>query len=132
MLTVLVFLEWPTICLGDTFDLSRVCFTMPSAIRFLDDAPPPTSMASSGILSWAAAICESCKSCDSWLEPWALPVPGLNLPPLVGGVNTGSASFVELVPCELVRERARWCRWCNWGAPLSLAAMCDSEGIGVE
>jgi hypothetical protein len=57
-LTVLVFLVWPTICLGDTFDLSRVCFTTPSAMRFFD-APCAMSVVSSGILAWAAAIWES-------------------------------------------------------------------------
>ena len=111
-LTVLVFLEWPTICPGDTFDLSRVCFTMPSAMRFLD-AAVPMSTASSGILACAAAIWESWSSWDSWLESWALPLTGLNRPPLAGGVNTGSAPLVELVPWELLRESARGCRFGN-------------------
>lgn len=113
-LTVLVFLEWPTICPGDTFEASRVCFATPSAMRFLD-APFPMSTGSSGILSWAAAIWDRCSNWDSWLEPWALPVPGLNRPPLAGGVNTGSAPFVELVPWELLRESASGCRFGRWG-----------------
>jgi hypothetical protein len=83
-------------------------------MRFLD-APFAMSPASSGTLSWAAAIWESCSNWDSWLEPWALPAPGLNLPPLVGGVNTGSAPFVELVPWELLRESARGCRFVKCG-----------------
>jgi hypothetical protein len=113
-LTVLVFLEWPTICPDDTFDVSRVCFTTPSAIRFLDAAWAMS--ASSGILAWAAAIWESWCNWDSWLEPWALPLPGLTRPPLAGGVNTGSAPFVEpVVPWELLRERASGCRLGNWG-----------------
>jgi hypothetical protein len=61
MLTVLVFREWPTVWPGDTYDLSRVCFTMPSAMRFLE-APGIPSTVSSGIRSWAAAIWESCNS----------------------------------------------------------------------
>ena len=113
-LTVLVFLEWPTICPGDTFDLSRVCFTMPSAMRFLD-AAVAMSAASSGILAWAAAIWESWSNWDSWLESWALPLTGLNRPPLAGGVNTGSAPLVDVVvPWELLRERASGWRADNW------------------
>lgn len=111
-LTVLVFLEWPTMRPGDALDVSRVCFTTPSAMRFLD-APGAMSGASSGILAWAAAIWESCSNWDSWLEPWALVLPGLNLPPLAGGVNTGSTPLVEAARCELLPESARWCRLGN-------------------
>ncbi len=113
-LTVLVFLEWPGYWPGDTVDLSRVCLTMPSALR-LRDAPTPRSAMSSGILAWAAAIWESWSSWDSWLDSWALPVPGLSLPPLAGGVNTGSAPLVDVVvPWELLRERASGWRADNW------------------
>lgn len=113
---MLVFLEWPIACPGETFDLERACLTAPSAIRFLDGPwimSAMSAVASSGILAWAAAIWESRCSCeeDSWLEPWALPVPGLNLPPLVGGVKTGSAPLVEAVPWELLRERASECEF---------------------
>jgi hypothetical protein len=113
-LTVLVFLEWPTMCPGDALDVSRVCFTMPSAMRFLD-APGAMSGWSSGILAWAAAIWESWSNWDSWLPPWALASPGLNLPPLAGGVNTGSTPLAKPVPWELLRGRARWCRFGNCG-----------------
>jgi hypothetical protein len=108
-LMVLVFLEWPGICPGDTVDSSCVCFTAPSAMRFLD---VPFMSVSSGILSWAAAIWDSWSNCDSWLEL----LPGLNLPPLAGGVNTGSEPepLRLLVVCELLRERACACRFGNW------------------
>ncbi len=106
ILTALGFLEW--LRTGDALELSRVCFTSPSAILFLDEAPFPvaSTVVWSGILSWAAAICDSCRSCDSWLESRALPWLGL-MPPslaLAGGVNTMSASLVELVACELLLE----------------------------
>jgi len=101
---------------GDALDLSRVCLTTPSAILFLEKAPlSPASAAVSGILSWAAATCDSCRSCKPWLESRALP-SGLMPPSLVlaGGVNTKSVSFVELVSCELPLEKGGcWCCRCE-------------------
>ena len=104
MLMALGFLEWPPLRMGDALDLVRVCLTIPSAILFVCVAP--ASVSPSGSLSRVAASCDSCRSCDPWLDSSSWALAALMPPSLAGGVNIRSDWWVELVSWELLPDES--------------------------